>query len=57
MSFGSLEPAFGAAATLHDKKVAAKRVRWVLLEDFGRPVVRDDVPDEAVRDGAADILT
>jgi 3-dehydroquinate synthetase len=45
------------AATLHDKKVAAKRVRWVLLEDFGRPVVRDDVPDDAVRDAVSGILT
>ena len=38
-----------AAMTL-DKKVASKKVRWVLLEDFGRPVVRDDVPDDVVRD-------
>ncbi len=45
------------AATLHDKKVAAKRVRWVLLEDFGRPVIRDDVPDNVVRDVLATILT
>ena len=38
------------------KKVAAKRVRWVLLEDFGRPVVRDDVPDDVVRDVVAAIV-
>ncbi len=38
------------AAIALDKKVAAKRVRWVLLEDFGRPVVRDDVPEAVVRD-------
>ncbi len=44
------------AATLHDKKVAAKRVRWVLLEDFGRPVIRDDVPDDVVRDVLATIV-
>jgi 3-dehydroquinate synthase len=44
------------AATLHDKKVSAKRVRWVLLEDFGRPVVRDDVPDTVVREALASIL-
>jgi len=37
------------AATAHDKKVAAKKVRWVLLEDIGRPVLRDDVPLEVVR--------
>jgi 3-dehydroquinate synthase len=44
------------AATLRDKKVAAKRVRWVLLEDFGRPVVRDDVPEAVVRDAVSEIL-
>jgi 3-dehydroquinate synthase len=31
-----------------DKKVEAKRVRWVLLEGIGRPVLRDDVPEEIV---------
>lgn len=31
-----------------DKKVEAKRVRWVLLEGIGSPVVRDDVPAEVV---------
>jgi 3-dehydroquinate synthase len=44
------------AATALDKKVAAKRVRWVLLEDFGRPVLRDDVPDDVVRAAAAHVL-
>ena len=38
------------AAMALDKKVASKKVRWILLEDFGRPVVRDDVPDDVVRD-------
>jgi 3-dehydroquinate synthase len=37
------------AATLSDKKVVAGKVRWVLLEGFGRPVLRDDVPDALVR--------
>jgi 3-dehydroquinate synthetase len=44
------------AATLLDKKVASRKVRWVLLEDFGRPVIRDDVPDGVVRDVLAGIL-
>ncbi len=44
------------AATAHDKKVAAKRVRWVLLEDFGRPVLRDDVPESVVREALAAVL-
>jgi 3-dehydroquinate synthase len=40
-----LDPAPVLAATRLDKKVAAKRLRWVLLEDVGRPVLRDDVDD------------
>ena len=44
------------AATAHDKKVAAKKVRWVLLEDAGKPVIRDDVPNQIVRDVLGDIL-
>ena len=31
-----------------DKKVAGKRVRWVLLEEIGRAVTREDVPDDVV---------
>jgi 3-dehydroquinate synthase len=33
-----------------DKKVAAGRQRWVLLEAIGAPVVRDDVPPALVRE-------
>ncbi|MBE0416077.1 MAG: 3-dehydroquinate synthase, partial [Dehalococcoidia bacterium] len=32
-----------------DKKVRERAVRWVLLEDIGQPIFRDDVPlDEVV---------
>jgi 3-dehydroquinate synthase len=37
-------------ATRLDKKVAGKKLRWVLLEDFGTPVIRDDVPEDVVHD-------
>jgi len=41
------------AATELDKKVRGQAVRWVLLEGFGRTVVRDDVPEDVVREALA----
>ena len=38
-----------------DKKVEAGKLRFVLLETFGRPVVRDDVPEEIVRQVVRDL--
>jgi 3-dehydroquinate synthase len=37
------------ALTLRDKKVEAKKVRWVLPSAIGTVHVRDDVPEELVR--------
>ena len=37
-------------AMLLDKKVRGKAIRWVLLEDIGKPVIRDDIPMESVRE-------
>jgi 3-dehydroquinate synthase len=39
-----------------DKKIADGKLRWVLLEDAGRPVVRDDVPASVVREVLAQVL-
>jgi shikimate kinase/3-dehydroquinate synthase len=36
------------AAMEMDKKVRGKAIRWVLLEDIGRVVIRSDVPDKDV---------
>lgn len=44
------------AAVALDKKVQGKKVRWVLLEDVGRTVIRDDVPPEIVDAALADVL-
>jgi 3-dehydroquinate synthase len=44
------------AATKLDKKVVGKKLRWVLLEAAGHPVVRDDVPDEIVRGVLAELF-
>lgn len=46
------------ALTMRDKKVLAKKIRWVLPTAIGTVQVRDDVPDEllrrALRDAIAD---
>lgn len=44
------------AAVALDKKVHGRKVRWVLLEDIGRPVLRDDVPPEIVEAALDDVL-
>ncbi len=51
----SIDPAFGIqseavlSAMRSDKKVSAGAVRWILLEDVGSPVLRDDIPSETGR--------
>jgi 3-dehydroquinate synthase len=43
-------------AMLSDKKVVGGKPRWVLLQQVGEPVVRDDVPTELVRDVVAELV-
>ena len=40
-----------------DKKVRGKTLRWVLVQGIGKPVIRDDVPLELVRDVLAKLRT
>jgi 3-dehydroquinate synthetase len=44
-----IDPGRALEALALDKKVSRKTVRWVLLEDVGRTVIRDDVPASLVR--------
>jgi 3-dehydroquinate synthase len=44
-----LDPEALIAATLRDKKVQARKLRWVLPMAIGAVVVRDDVPEQVVR--------
>lgn len=44
------------AALALDKKIADGIQRWVLLEDIGRAVQRDDVPVDLVRDVVREVL-
>jgi 3-dehydroquinate synthase len=44
------------AAVALDKKVQGKKVRWVLLEDVARPVLRDDVPPGIVSAALDEVL-
>ncbi len=39
-----------------DKKVRAGAIRWVLLENVGRTVLRDDVPEEVVEQALDEVL-
>ena len=48
-----LDPAAVKAATALDKKVQGRSIRWVLLAGIGKPVLRDDVPEDVV-DSALD---
>jgi 3-dehydroquinate synthase len=45
------------AALSLDKKVVAGGQRWILLEDAGRPVIRDDVPTAIVESVLDDLLS
>jgi 3-dehydroquinate synthase len=44
------------AAMAYDKKVASKTLRWILLEAEGKPVIRDDVPMETVREVLTELI-
>ena len=50
LSAPGADPEAVLAAMRLDKKVRGGRMRFVLLEEIGRPVVRDDVPEELVRE-------
>ena len=52
-----LDPKRVLAAIALDKKVEAGAVRWVLLEDVGRAVIRSDVPEQTVREVVGEILS
>jgi 3-dehydroquinate synthase len=44
-------------AMAYDKKVASKTIRWILLEAEGKPVIRDDVPTDVVREVLQELLS
>jgi len=44
-----------SAMTL-DKKVSARKQRWVLLAEIGRTVIRDDVPADLVREVVTELI-
>jgi 3-dehydroquinate synthase len=51
-----IDPDAVIAAMSHDKKVVSRRQRWVLLEDEAKPIIRDDVPPEIVREVLGKLL-
>ncbi len=55
-SMRELDPERLIEAMFLDKKVRGKAIRWILLEDVGKPVIRDDVPMESVREVLAGLV-
>ena len=51
-----LTPGTILQAMRSDKKIAAGKQRWVLLESIGAPVVRDDVPPALVEQVVRELL-
>jgi 3-dehydroquinate synthase len=51
-----LDPQRVIEAMSLDKKVSAGTIRWVLLEDIGRAVLRSDVPEALVREVVKSVL-
>lgn len=51
-----VDPAHLVALTLRDKKVQAKRVRWILPTAIGSVTIRDDVPEALVQQAAAGMV-
>jgi len=45
------------AAMALDKKIKSGDIRWVLLEDIGRPVIRQDVPPALVEEVVSELLS
>jgi shikimate kinase/3-dehydroquinate synthase len=39
-----------------DKKVENKAIRWVLLEDIGKAVIRNDIPEDIVKKAIEDVI-
>jgi len=48
ISFSGVDLAEVLRAIELDKKTRGKKIRWVLLEDIGRVLIRSDVPEEDV---------
>ena len=44
------------AAMELDKKIRGKAIRWVLLEDIGKAVIRSDVPKKEVLDALKEVI-
>jgi 3-dehydroquinate synthase len=40
-----------------DKKIKGGDIRWVLLEDIGRPAIRQDVPPALVEEVVSELLS
>lgn len=54
-TFAGVDPAEVAGAMELDKKTMGKTIRWVLLQDIGKAVIRSDVPQQEVADALREL--
>jgi 3-dehydroquinate synthase len=52
-----IDAAKALAAMALDKKIKGGDIRWVLLEDIGRPAIRQDVPPALVEEVVSELLS
>jgi 3-dehydroquinate synthase len=50
LEYSSIDPEDILKAIQLDKKIASKKINWVLLEDIGKTCIRTDVPEDLVKE-------
>jgi 3-dehydroquinate synthetase len=53
---GSIDPEKVFEAFAFDKKQIGDRLQWILLEDIGKPVIRQDIPKSTIKNTLEEFL-
>ena len=57
VTYSNIEPEDILTAIQLDKKVASKKISWVLLEDVGKTSIHTEVPEDLVRETVYSLRT